>query len=286
MTTRPLESILPALETHDGAGVRLKRSIGQRPGLYLDPFLMLDAFGTEHPDDYIRGFPSHPHRGFETVTYMLEGHMRHEDHLGHVGDLGPGGVQWMTAGRGIIHSEMPMQSAGRMMGFQLWINLPAAHKMDAPGYRDLDAREIPGITYPDGSTVRVIAGSTEGPDGQVQGPVSRPDTDPLFLDLALTPHALWHARVDPAHRAFVYLYQGSVGVGPGPERRLLPVDSAGILGVGDEIEIEAGDGGARLLVLAGRPLGEPIVQYGPFVMNSRAEIEQAIRDYQSGRFVA
>lgn len=285
MQTRHLETVLPSIATSDGAGVKLRRSIGQRPGLHLDPFLMLDAFGTDHPEDYIRGFPAHPHRGFETVTYMIEGHLRHEDHLGHIGDLGPGGVQWMTAGRGIIHSEMPMQTAGRMRGFQLWINLPAARKMDPPSYRDLAAQEIPVVACGKGSRIRVIAGSAEGPQGKVDGPIERPDTEPLFLDLELTNDALCIQPVEASHRAFLYLYEGSIETGPGSDRQAMPLASAGILGPGTQVEIQAGAQGARVLLLAGRPLGEPIVQHGPFVMNTRAEIEQAVRDYQSGRFV-
>ncbi|EQD77211.1 pirin family protein [mine drainage metagenome] len=284
--TRLLQSILPSIATSDGAGVKLKRSIGQKPGLYLDPFLMLDAFGTEHPEDYIQGFPSHPHRGFETVTYMLEGHLRHEDHLGHVGDLGPGGVQWMTAGRGIIHSEMPMQTDGCMRGFQLWINLPSARKMDPPSYRDIDASEMPVVECGNASRVRVIAGSVVDPHGQrVRGPIERPDTEPLFLDLELAGDAFYTQAVDPGHHAFLYPYEGSVEVGPRADRRAVPIDSAGILGTGTQIEIQAGAHGARVLLLAGRPLGEAVVQYGPFVMNTRAEIERAIHDYQSGHFV-
>ncbi|MHB1543232.1 MAG: pirin family protein [Gammaproteobacteria bacterium] len=284
MQTRLLQSILPSVATTDGAGVKLRRSIGQKPGLYLDPFLMLDAFGTEKPEDYIQGFPAHPHRGFETVTYMIEGHMRHEDHLGHVGDLGPGDVQWMTAGRGIIHSEMPMQTEGRMRGFQLWINLPNARKMDPPSYRDIDSSEIPVVECGEGSRIRVIAGYADGHKGRVQGPIARADTQPFFLDLELTREALCTQTIDPGHHVFVYLYEGTIEVGPQSQMQSVPIDSAGILGAGDRIEIKAGVNGARALLLAGHPLNEPIVQYGPFVMNTRAEIERAIQDYQSGQF--
>ena len=284
MQTRLLQSTLSSIATSDGAGVKLRRSIGQKPGLYFDPFLMLDAFGTEHPEDYIRGFPPHPHRGFETVTYMIEGHMRHEDHLGHVGDLRPGGMQWMTAGRGIIHSEMPMQTEGRMRGFQLWINLPAARKMNPPSYRDVDPSEIPVLECEDGSRIRVLAGSAGTRERRIEGPIQRPDTEPVFLDLELTRDARLAQMVDPDHHAFLYVYEGSIEVGPQSAKQPVPIDHVGFLSAGERIEIQAGLDGARVLLLTGHPLGEPIVQHGPFVMNTRAEIERAIRDFQTGHF--
>ena len=285
-TVRPLAHVIPSQETSDGAGVKLRRSLGATQHLRLDPFLMLDEFGTENPDDYIAGFPPHPHRGFETVTYMLDGRMQHRDHLGNVGDLGPGGVQWMTAARGVIHSEMPLQEQGRMRGFQLWINLPAREKMKPAGYRDIPAAEIPRETLSGGGTVKVIAGTTEVDGRSVSGPINPPTqpmaTDPLYLDVELPAGARFEQAITAGHNAFVYAYEGEVTVGDGPAAKPLPSQAAGILGPGDRLVVTAGDRGARLIVLAARPLREPVVQYGPFVMNTREEIEQAIRDYQAG----
>jgi redox-sensitive bicupin YhaK (pirin superfamily) len=243
---------------------------------------MLDEFSSENPGDYIAGFPSHPHRGFETVTYLLDGHMLHEDHLGHRGDLKTGGVQWMTAGRGIIHSEMPQQENGRMRGFQLWVNLPAREKMKPAGYRDLQSEEIPVATLAGGGTVKVIAGTVEV-DGKVTaGPIKGVATDPTYLDVVLPPGGHFSQAINSEHSAFLYPYEGRVDVGATGNVRTLNSHAAGVLTSGDRIEVTAGPEGARFLVLAGQPLREPIVQYGPFVMNTRQEIEQAVRDYQSG----
>ena len=277
---RSLDRVIPALETSDGAGVRLRRSIGQSPFTRHDPFLMLDEFGTDNPQDYIAGFPDHPHRGFETVTYMLDGHMLHQDHMGNHGDLRSGDVQWMTAGRGIIHSEMPQQLEGRMRGFQLWLNLPAAEKMKPAAYRDIPAAEIPSRQFA-GGCVKVIAGRFEYAGSHVDGPIQGCTTAPLFWDVHLDADSLFQSAVPATHNAFVYLYEGDAGVGS--PLRALPRRSAGVLSAGDAIEIRAGNSGARLVLLAGLPIGEPVVQHGPFVMNTREEIEQAIRDYQSGR---
>jgi quercetin 2,3-dioxygenase len=289
MNTRTLTQLIRSMETSDGAGVKLRRSIGSQRGLYLDPFLMLDEFGTDNPDDYIAGFPAHPHRGFETVTYMLDGRMQHQDHLGNVGDLGPGGVQWMTAGRGVIHSEMPLQESGRMRGFQLWLNLPAREKMKAAWYRDIAAAEIPALALPGGGEIRVIAGTATVGTHRVTGPVNTADrpltTDPLYLDLHLPSGARFEHGIAPGYTAFAYAYEGEVTVGDGAAARVLPHQAAGVLGDGDTAVFTAGANGARLILLAGKPLREPIVQYGPFVMNTRDEIEQAIRDYQAGTLV-
>ena len=282
MTTRTLQRVIRSIETSDGAGVKLRRSIGQSRGLYHDPFLMLDEFSSENPGDYIAGFPAHPHRGFETVTYLLDGHMLHEDHLGNRGDLKSGGVQWMTAGRGIIHSEMPQQLEGRMRGFQLWINLPASEKMKPAGYRDIEASEIPVVHLPNGGRAKVIAGTLVRGDVRTVGAVQRSSTDTLYLDVELPPDAEFAQSLDPDHNTFIYVYEGAVRVGDGDSARVLDTRSAGLLSTGDRIAVRAEKGGARLLVLAGRPLHEPVVQYGPFVMNTREEIEQAIRDYQNG----
>jgi hypothetical protein len=282
MTTRTLQRIIESVPASDGAGVKLRRSLGRAPHLRVDPFLMLDEFSSCNPDDYIAGFPAHPHRGFETVTYLLDGHMLHEDHLGNRGDLQSGGVQWMTAGRGIIHSEMPQQLEGRMRGFQLWINLPAREKMKKPGYRDIAPDEIPGAVLPGGGRAKVIAGTLIAGAGSTPGPIQGLATDPLYLDVELPAGALFSHPIRGDYSAFLYPFEGSLEVGPADAARTLKRQSAGVLGAGERIEARAGAQGARFLLLAARPLGEPIVQYGPFVMNTREEIEQAIRDYQSG----
>ena len=285
---RTLTRIIQSVATADGAGVKLRRSIGSERGLYVDPFLMLDEFYSDDPRDYLAGFPSHPHRGFETVTYMLDGHMRHEDHLGNRGDLGPGDVQWMTAAGGIIHSEMPQQSQGRMRGFQLWLNLPADQKMKPAHYRDIPAGEIPTLALAGGGRVKVVAGSISLEDQQVSGPVNgtgaRLRTDPLYLDVQLGANERVEIPLPQGHNAFLYLYEGDARIGPEGAAGALPRGSAGVLSDGGSVAIQAGADGARALLLAARALGEPVVQYGPFVMNTRAEIEQAVEDYRSGRF--
>jgi redox-sensitive bicupin YhaK (pirin superfamily) len=265
--------------------VKLRRSIGQSTQARLDPFLMLDEFGTENPDDYIAGFPSHPHRGFETVTYMLDGHMLHEDHLGNRGDLKSGDVQWMTAGRGIIHSEMPQQTEGRMRGFQLWINLPASEKMKPAAYRDIPAATIPAVDWPGGGHVKVIAGVLQNPAGATPGPIQGLSTAPVYFDVELAAKGVFEHALPPGHNAFLYVYEGDVQVGADPARAL-PRRSAGVLSQGDAVKVVAAGEGARFILLAARPLNEPVVQYGPFVMNSAAELEQAVRDYQTGRLTA
>ena len=294
MTTRTLAQVIESIPTADGAGVKLRRSLGSQRGLHVDPFLMLDEFYSDNPDDYLAGFPAHPHRGFETVTYMLDGHMRHEDHLGNRGDLGPGDVQWMTAARGIIHSEMPQQSEGRMRGFQLWLNLPAREKMKPAAYRDIPAREIPVVKLAGGGEAKVIAGtlqlagaSTAGPiNGAVDGGVSQLSTDPLYVDVRLPAGAVFNAPIRAGHNAFLYLYEGSAVIGAAGAARPLPHRAAGVLSDGDELRVQADAGGVQFLLLAARPLREPVVQYGPFVMNTREEIEQAVADYRSGRLAS
>ena len=281
MTTRSLQTVIESVAASDGAGVKLRRSLGSRRDLRFDPFLMLDEFFSDNPDDYLAGFPSHPHRGFETVTYMLDGHMRHEDSFGNRGDLGPGDVQWMTAAHGIIHSEMPQQREGRMRGFQLWINLPAKEKMKPAAYRDIPAEEIPTVFLDDSAQVRVIAGELEIEGKRVRGPIHGLSTEPVYLDIQLAAGARVSLPVPERLAAFVYVYEGAAGIGD--EAALLPHRAAGLLTSGDRAVIQAADAGARMLLLAGRPIGEPVVQYGPFVMNTREEIEQAIADYQSGR---
>ncbi|MGA8049068.1 MAG: pirin family protein [Burkholderiales bacterium] len=278
MTTRTLQHVIESVPASDGAGVKLRRSLGARQNLRVDPFLMLDEFSSDNADDYIAGFPAHPHRGFETVTYLIDGHMLHEDHLGNRGDLRSGGVQWMTAGRGIVHSEMPQQERGRMRGFQLWINLPAREKMKPAGYRDLQPEDIPVVELAGGGRAKIVAGTFEHGGRATPGPIQALSTEAAYFDVELPPGASFSHAVAPAHNAFVYPFEGAVTIGG----RALAAHSAGVLGAGDRLEATAGAQGARFLLLTGRPLGEPIVQYGPFVMNTREEIEQAIRDYQSG----
>lgn len=284
MAIRTLQERILGRETSDGAGVRLRRSIGQAATARLDPFLMLDEFASNDPNDYIAGFPPHPHRGFETVTYMLEGHMRHEDHLGNRGELRGGDVQWMTAARGIVHSEMPQQERGRMHGFQLWINLPGAEKMKPASYRDIPAAEIPVATLPQGVTAKVIAGSlrtSAGADAaETRGPIQGLSTDPLIVDLVLPRDAAFDTGIPADYTACLYVYEGSLTVGS--DRRLLEWHTAGVLSAGERVVLQAQTEGARALLLVARPLGEPVVQYGPFVMNTRAEINQAIEDFSRG----
>ena len=281
---RQLARIIPAMNTSDGAGVRLRRSLGSGEGTRLDPFLMLDEFSSMNPGDYIAGFPSHPHRGFETVTYILDGHMRHEDHLGNQGDLKSGGVQWMTAGRGIIHSEMPQQLEGRMRGFQLWINLPASEKMKPAGYRDIQPDEIPVHALSGGGQVKVIAGQLRSDGVELTGPIAGLSTEPLYLDVSLPAGASFTQQLTTDHHAMAYVFEGQLRLTG--DDRLLATHNAAILSEGDHVSFVAGPEGARFLLLAGKPINEPIVQYGPFVMNTVAEIEQAIIDYQTGRLTA
>jgi|SRR5699024_1867320 len=283
MSTRQIDQLIQGMPTADGAGVKLVRTLGSRgDATRVDPFLMLDEFSSTNADDYSAGFPDHPHRGFETVTYMLAGHMLHEDHMGNRGDLLPGMVQWMTAGRGVIHSEMPQQSEGRMHGFQLWLNLPARDKLKPARYRDIAADEIPTAELTDGGRVRVIAGQLQLSGRSLSGPINPSGTDlptePLYLDIELPAGARFEQALSPEHNAFIYVFEGSARVGE--------VDVAqqhvGRLGAGNRLVVDGGEQGARMLLLAGRPLNEPIVQHGPFVMNSRAEIEQAVQDYTNG----
>ncbi|MGQ0509593.1 MAG: pirin family protein [Betaproteobacteria bacterium] len=278
MTVRTLKTVINSIPTSDGAGVKLRRSLGASQIQRHDPFLMLDEFYSDNPDDYLAGFPSHPHRGFETVTYMLDGRMQHKDSGGNTGDLGPGDVQWMTAARGIIHSEMPQQAEGRMRGFQLWLNLPAREKMKPAAYADIPAGDIPVAALPGGVKVKVIAGEDFG----IKGPIGGLSTEPLFYDFDLPAGASAEVKLPAAHNAFLYAYDGEATVGE--DRKALPHRAAGLLTAGDSVKLEAGTNGARVLLLAGKPIGEPVVQYGPFVMNTRQEIEQAIHDYQSGAF--
>ncbi|HET7792009.1 MAG TPA: pirin family protein [Rhizobacter sp.] len=276
-TSRRVERLVRGQPTSDGDGVKLTRVLTQPLQKRLDPFLMLDAFGSDSASDYIGGFPSHPHRGFETVTVMLEGRMRHQDSVGNVGLLEPGSVQWMTAGRGIIHSEMPEQEEGRMAGFQLWVNLAAKDKMTAPLYQDVPPQNVPVYTLDGGTRVRVIAGVSRG----VTGAVTRPTTEPLYLDIALPAGTTFEHALPAAHNAFVYVYGGAVEI----EGERVDSERMAILrndAEADGVRIRALDADAKLLLIAGRPLNEPIAQYGPFVMNTQQEIFQAVQDFQRG----
>ncbi|MGD0960176.1 MAG: pirin family protein [Methylomonas sp.] len=285
MSTRTLEQVILSVPTSDGGGVKLRRSLGQTQTLRVDPFLLLDEFSSANADDYIAGFPDHPHRGFETVTYILDGHMLHQDHLGNKGDLRSGGVQWMTAGRGIIHSEMPQQESGRMRGFQLWINLPAKEKMKPAGYQDVQPEQIPVHKLAGGGEVKVIAGAAEIAGETILGPIQGISAQALFLDVRLPAGGRFELAMITDQNAVVYPYEGEVAIGPAANGRSLEAQAAGVLSGGDRIEIHAGAQAAAFLLLAARPLGEPIVQYGPFVMNTREEIEQALADYKNGRLV-
>lgn len=280
---RKVLSIQAGQPTSDGAGVKLTRVFGG-PGIEaFDPFLMLDEFGSENPDEYIAGFPPHPHRGFETVTYMLEGRMRHEDHMGNVGLLQGGGVQWMTAARGVIHSEMPEQEEGAMRGFQLWLNLPAKSKMGDAGYDDIQPERIPRITTQNGVDVVVIAGQFDDGQASQAGAVQRPDTEPQYFDFHMPAGSHISPRVAEGHRVLLYVYEGEVEMAGQPQK--LGTSRLARLSESGEIQLST-QTGARVLLIAGKPLGEPIVQYGPFVMNSREEIEQALRDFRDDKLTA
>ena len=275
--SRGIERQVTGIATSDGAGVKLTRVLTGKLQQRLDPFLMLDAFGSDDPDDYIAGFPDHPHRGFETITYMLAGRMRHRDSAGNEGLLENGGVQWMTAGRGVIHSEIPEQEDGVMEGFQLWLNLPSQRKMIEPWYRDIASAEIPEYLTTDGVAVRVIAGDSNG----VPGAVSRELTEPLYLDIHLPAGATFSTALPVTHNAFIYVYRGAVNVGD----TKVGVQRMGILNNApdaDGVTLGAEED-ARLILVAGRPLNEDIVQYGPFVMNTQEQIHDAINDFRSGR---
>jgi redox-sensitive bicupin YhaK (pirin superfamily) len=281
---RSLETLVAGRPTRDGAGVRLTRVLTGEWQQRLDPFLMLDQFGSDDPKDYGAGFPDHPHRGFETVTYMIAGRMRHQDSTGGVGLLQNGGVQWMTAGRGVIHSEMPEQEKGRMEGFQLWLNLPSQQKMCTPWYKDIQSAEIPEVTTPEGVLVRIISGSSHEVQGAMARPASDYPTDPLYLDLQFSGEQTFHQPLPAAHNAFVYVYRGTLQVlGAAGKTQEVALHRMGVLrNEGDGVCLRA-SAGTKALLIAGRPLHEPIAQYGPFVMNTREELMQAVEDYQAGR---
>ena len=275
---RAVERVIAGQAVMDGAGVKINRVLTQQLQRRLDPFLMLDNFASDQPNDYIAGFPEHPHRGFETVSYMITGRMRHKDSAGHEGLLTSGGVQWMTAGSGVIHSEMPEQEAGVMEGFQLWLNLPARDKMRTPWYRDFTSEEIPRYTTDAGVAVQVIAGTSHG----VAGAVQRELTEPLYLDIDLPAGSSFEQPLPPGHNAFLYTFRGEVRV----DGKAVPAQRMAIFANtpgSDGVRIEAPAGG-RVILVAGQPLNEPIAQYGPFVMNTQAEVFQAVQDFREGKF--
>jgi len=279
-SARTVERLVAGQPTSDGAGVKLTRVLTQPLQKRLDPFLMLDAFGTENPEDYIAGFPDHPHRGFETVTYMIDGRMRHRDSAGNEGLLQSGGVQWMTAGRGVVHSELPEQQEGRMEGFQLWLNLAGRDKMRAPWYRDFQAADIPEATTPEGVKVRVIAGESHG----VAGAMQREVTEPLYLDIELPAGAVFAQPLAADRNAFVYVFRGALEIEGTP----VPVQRMAILAndAGSDGVVLRATQPTRALLIAGKPLREQIAQYGPFVMNTQAELVKAFQDYQAGLFTS
>ena len=273
---REVAQVLDAQPTRDGAGVSLKRALGGRALSLLDPFLLLDEFQSDNPNDYLAGFPDHPHRGFETVTYMIQGAMEHRDTLGNQGRLGPGSAQWMTAGHGIIHSEMPKQERGLMWGFQLWVNLPASRKMIPPRYQDIPASQIAEVALDD-AKVRVVAGTAFG----ATGPVSGIDVEPLYFDATLGRSAELREKVPLEHNAFAFVTDGAVRVGP--SGREVRKGQLAVLGPGDGVVLRGTEGGGRALLIAGRPLREPVARAGPFVMNTQEELRRAFDDYRSGR---
>ena len=283
MKLRPATQLIRGQETSDGAGVRLKRSLGSAKLDHLDPFLLLDEFKSDDSSDYIAGFPDHPHRGFETVTYMLAGRMQHKDHVGNQGDLGPGSVQWMTAGKGIIHSEMPQQEEGLMWGFQLWVNLPADLKMSQPRYQDIPPEDIPEVRSVGGARIRVIAGGSNG----VSGPVGAVATSPLYLDVGLDSRSRLTEQVPAGHNAFCYVFEGNalVGVTDDAAGQAAEPGSLVVLGDGDAVTVATDETPARFLLLAARPLGEPVARHGPFVMNTEEQIRQALSDLRAGTFL-
>jgi redox-sensitive bicupin YhaK (pirin superfamily) len=280
---RKVQKIIEPLTVMEGAGVKLKRSIASQALNYLDPFLLFDHFGSDNPDDYMAGFPMHPHRGIETVTYMLTGVVRHRDSIGNAGEIGAGDVQWMTAGRGIMHEEMPQQRQGQMAGFQLWVNLPARLKMTQPRYQEITSSHIPEINREDGVKIRVIAGTIDG----VQGPVTEIAADPTYLDVAIPANGTFTRSVQRGHNAFAYVFEGegAFGITEQEDGETVTQPKLVVFDDGDYLEVRAAAEPVRFLLISGQPAHEPIVRYGPFVMNTREEILQALQDLQNGTFV-
>ena len=283
MQTREVIEIIKPQTVMEGAGVRLKRSIATATLDHLDPFLLFDHFGSENPEDYLKGFPMHPHRGIETVTYMINGHVNHTDSMGNSGSIHSGDIQWMTAGGGIMHEEMPQPAQGEMVGFQLWVNLPARLKMTTPHYQDVTSNQIPEISREDGVKIRVIAGKVDG----VRGAVSEIYADPVYLDVSIPAHGSFSHPVEKGHTVFAYVFEGRGIFGTGEKARQKPVSRPGLVVFGDGDYIQAGTASEplRFLLVSGKPLDEPIARYGPFVMNTQQEIQQALEDLRNGTFV-
>ncbi|MDF1515427.1 MAG: pirin family protein [Anaerolineae bacterium] len=279
---RTVKDVVIPDSVSDGAGVKLWRSIATRTLDNIDPFLLLDEFRSDNPDDYIAGFPMHPHRGIETVTYMIAGEVQHRDSMGNSGVVGPGDVQWMTAGRGILHEEMPKQQAGLLAGFQLWVNLPARNKMMPPRYQYIPSHSIPTVTRPDGTRIRIITGTVDGTTGPVKDIVA----EPLYLDVSVASDTDFQQEVPQHHAAFAYVFEGAgtFGISSDNAGRMCAAPALVIFNEGDVVRVRAGASGVRFLFVAGRPIGEPIARYGPFVMNTRAEIQQVLRELQAGTF--
>jgi len=280
-TRRAVAQVIEPIPVMEGAGVRLRRSVATGRLDYVDPFLLFDHFGSDDPRDYIAGFPFHPHRGIETVTYMLDGQVSHKDSLGNSGTIGGGDVQWMTAGSGILHEEMPKAGPRRLEGFQVWVNLPAKLKMTKPRYQDVAANRIPNLVRADGVEVRVIAGEIEG----VKGAVKEIYADPEYLDVSMPPGRTFEQPVPRGHTALAYLFEGEAVIGPDEDGKPLAATRLAVLGDGDIVSVRTGKLPARLLLLSGRPLGEPIARYGPFVMNTEEEIREALRELRAGTFI-
>lgn len=284
LVQRHLLQVLPGMATSDGDGVKLTRIIGTSKLDSLDPFLLLDCFESDESQDYIGGFPTHPHRGFETVTYLLNGRMRHKDSAGNEGVIEPGGVQWMTAGKGILHSEMPEQEEGLLKGFQLWVNLPASAKMNEPAYQEFPEQNTPLELRDNGTQVRVIAGQT---NQGTKGPVLNDYTEPTYMDISLPAHSEFEQTLPELHNAFLYIIEGEVSLSStesSSEMKTLQVKHLGVLSKGESVSLKSGEQGARLLLIAGKPLNEPVARSGPFVMNTQAEILQAYSDFRRGNF--
>ncbi len=285
MNTQPRKviEIIKPQTVMEGAGVRLKRSIATATLDHLDPFLLFDHFGTDNPDDYIKGFPMHPHRGIETVTYMINGHVNHKDSIGNSGSIGSGDIQWMTAGGGIMHEEMPQPAQGEMVGFQLWVNLPARLKMTKPRYQGILSNQIPEVTREDGVKIRVIAGEVDG----VRGAISEIFADPAYLDVSIPAKGSFSHPVEKEHTAFAYVFEGRGFFGTDENAQQSSVSQPGlvVLGDGDYIQAGAANEPVRFLLISGKPLNEPIARYGPFVMNTQEEIQQALKDLRNGTFV-
>ena len=277
---RNIAKIIEPQSVVEGAGVRLKRSIGTRTLDHIDPFLLLDDFTSKNPADYQAGFPLHPHRGIETVTYLLSGAVRHKDTLGNAGEIGAGEVQWMTAGRGILHEEMPQARPEGIAGFQLWVNLPAKLKMTAPRYQNISANEIPEVHRDGGATIRVIAGTVDG----VSGPISGIAAEPTYLDISLAPGGSFNHSIPHEHAAFAYLFEGAARFS-GEDSTVVKAPRLVVLGDGERFEARSESSPARFLLISGKPLNEPIARYGPFVMNTQEEIEQTLRQLQQGTFI-